>query len=155
MWKALSDAVLVVDLLNYKWINMDTRCQICGLEERSVNHVLFSCSIARQMWSLSRFPSPRNGFDSSTMFTNFSYMLQILKSPLVLSTIKRSFPWLLWNLWKNKNSFCIEGKMYSTIDIVSKVLEEVNLRLRWYWTKRMLSRNQKHDMSSIENENYL
>lgn len=58
IWKALSDAIAVNDCLRKRGMRCDPRCQICGMEGESINHVLFSCTLARQIWAISGFPSP-------------------------------------------------------------------------------------------------
>ncbi|KAL1214129.1 putative mitochondrial protein [Cardamine amara subsp. amara] len=52
LWRALNGALPVVDLIASRGMDTDSRCQICGLEGESVNHVLFSCTRARQLWAL-------------------------------------------------------------------------------------------------------
>ena len=47
LWKAISGAISVDDHLIERGMRVDTRCQICGLEGESINHVLFTCTIAR------------------------------------------------------------------------------------------------------------
>lgn len=62
LWKALSGALPVVVALQGKGIRLNKLCQICGMEEESINHILFSCSLARQIWALSDYPVPEFGF---------------------------------------------------------------------------------------------
>lgn len=55
-------------LENYQWNftsyrfgslkRVDSKCQICGLEGQLTNHVLFTCSLARQLWIISQYPYP-------------------------------------------------------------------------------------------------
>lgn len=60
--KFSSEAIHVADHLLERGMKGDTRCQICGMEGEAMNHVLFTCSIARQSWALCNFPTPVNGF---------------------------------------------------------------------------------------------
>ena len=48
LWKVISGALPVADNLVERGMKIDTRCQIRGLEGESLNHVLFTCTIARQ-----------------------------------------------------------------------------------------------------------
>ena len=48
LWKVISGALPVADNLTDRGMKIDTRCQICGLEGESLNHVIFSCTVARQ-----------------------------------------------------------------------------------------------------------
>lgn len=90
-------------------MKVDTRCQRCGLEGESSNHVLFTCSVARQVWALSLFPSPPSGFDMASVFENLFFVLTTSKKLGFSSEIARTFPWLLWMLWKNRNKLIFEG----------------------------------------------
>lgn len=58
LWKVVS-GVLVANNLSERSMKVDTRCQICVLEGEYVNHVLFACTVAKQTWTLSSFPSLR------------------------------------------------------------------------------------------------
>lgn len=46
-WRALSNAIATGELLVKRGIKMDPQCQACGFQGESVNHLLFTCPIAR------------------------------------------------------------------------------------------------------------
>ena len=52
----LSDALPVSDLISAKGMNVDERCQLCGLDGESIHHTLFQCSGESQVWALSGIP---------------------------------------------------------------------------------------------------
>ncbi|XP_018463709.1 uncharacterized protein LOC108834892 [Raphanus sativus] len=62
--------------LHARGMKGDVVCQTCGLDGESINHVLFSCTLARQIWAQSGFPHPPGGFHDSSIFANVSYLLQ-------------------------------------------------------------------------------
>lgn len=49
VWKALSGALPVLDALHARGMKGDMVCQTCGLDGESINHVLFACTLARQV----------------------------------------------------------------------------------------------------------
>lgn len=53
LWRTVSNIIPVADVIALKGMTIDSRCQICGLEGESSNHVLFTCALARQVWALS------------------------------------------------------------------------------------------------------
>lgn len=107
----------------------DGTCQTCGADGESINHVLFSCSFARQVWAISWFPSPSGGFDDSSVFENLSYLVTTWQARDEIKDVTRSFPWILWYLWKNRNSLLFEGAMFNTEQVCDKAVEEAQL---WY-----------------------
>ncbi|XP_018479618.1 uncharacterized protein LOC108850618 [Raphanus sativus] len=128
MWKALSNALAVSEECIARGMKVDPRCQRCGDDGESINHALFSCPAARLVWATSGFPFPQRGFENSSLFENFSYLLSIGKDPRVPKEFRQVFPWILWMLWKNKNAFAFEGKEYAAEDTVAKCREEAT---RW------------------------
>lgn len=127
MWRAASDALPVTDLIIKRRIKLDSRCQICGQEGESVNHVLFTCTLARQVWALTNFPSPPLGFDPLSVHSNLHYLLKMSKLECIPVEIRRRFPWILWRLWKNRNYFFFEAKMFDPEETVQKIIEDTDL----------------------------
>lgn len=126
LWKTLSEALPVVDLIVKRDMSIDSRCQTCGGEGESINHVLFFCSLARQVWAMSNFPSPDGGFDKNVLFSNFSHLLKTYQKNLVPIEIRRLFPWLVWYIWKNMNGLLIEKKLFLASEVVEKACEEMD-----------------------------
>ncbi|KAG7555091.1 Reverse transcriptase zinc-binding domain [Arabidopsis suecica] len=87
MWKAISGAIPVTEKLASRGISLDQRCQICGFEGESINHLLFICTLARQVWALADIPSPENGFDGHSIYHNLHYILKLAKSSSVQDMI--------------------------------------------------------------------
>ena len=50
LWKVLSDALPVAELILNRGMQINGRCQTCGLEGELIHHVLFQCPPARQAW---------------------------------------------------------------------------------------------------------
>ncbi|KAG7583540.1 Reverse transcriptase zinc-binding domain [Arabidopsis suecica] len=124
LWKVLCGALPVASALNYRGMKTDERCQLCGGEEETVNHVLFTCSMARQVWALTGIPSPQWGFENGSVFANIHYLLMNTSNPLWPEDLRGSFPWTLWRIWKNRNLACFEGKGFSSLESVQKIRED-------------------------------
>lgn len=90
-------------------MKVDSQCQVCGLEGESQNHVLFTCSFARQVWTLSGIPYPANGFSTDSIFQNFNHLLEMQGKDILPKEFVQSFPWVLWLLWTNRNKLNFEG----------------------------------------------
>lgn len=138
LWKVVSGAIPVVDRMMQRGLKVDSRCQTCGGEGESANHVLFNCSVARQTWALSSFPVPANGFDSYSIYHNLYYLFLTAKNNLVSLEIRRSFPWILWQLWKNRNLFFFEEKRFVITETVAKILDDAN---QWFFAQSLEKRD--------------
>lgn len=125
-WRALSDALPAGELLVRRGIKMDPVCQTCGFQGESINHIVFGCSIARQVWALSNVPHPENGYDPVSHYTNFHILLKMLRNSNIPEEVRISIPWIAWYLWKFRNGILFEGKQVSALDLVAKIKEESN-----------------------------
>ena len=134
LWKCLSNALPVAELISERGMKVDMRCQLCGLEGESINHTLFECCVARQVWALSGMPHPRNGFCDSCIFANVNYLLKMSKNLGIQERARRSWPWLLWNLWKNRNHLIFEGTSFSCTEIARKAAADAN---EWFMAHRI------------------
>ncbi|CAA7056903.1 unnamed protein product [Microthlaspi erraticum] len=138
LWKVLSGAVSVVDKLKERGMVIDSICQACGMPGESINHVLFSCSISRQIWAMSDFPFPENGFGES-IYANIHHLMSQCQNERVHSEIKKRFPWVLWFIWKNRNFFLFENKSLDTRTIMGKIIEEMEL---WFLAQEVEERDE-------------
>lgn len=129
IWKALSGAISALDVLRSRGMKCDSVCQTCGMDGESINHILFSCTLARKVWALSNFPSPLGGFHEDSIYQNLSYLLARWKDDKHQRELTQSFPWTLWYLWKNRNSLLFEGCLFDGEQICAKVREESHLWL--------------------------
>ncbi|KAG2264204.1 hypothetical protein Bca52824_071283 [Brassica carinata] len=105
---------------------MDSCCQICGFEGESVNHLIFTCPVTRQVWALSLIPLPEYGFDLVSFYSNLHFLLTSLTDSNSTKEARRGFPWVIWHLWKNRNFFWFEGRRFNAYEIVQKIKLEAD-----------------------------
>ena len=105
-------------------MKVDSRCQRCGFSSESINHILFSCPVARLLWAQIGFPFPPRGFENRSLLENFAYLLEIKSNKELPDVLTRIFPWVLWMLWNNKNAFDFEGKKYAVEATVEKIKDD-------------------------------
>lgn len=95
-----------------------------------VNHIFFSCHVDRQIWALSHFPLPQNGFDEDPIYVNIHYLFQVGKNIKVPLEVRRLFiPWVLW--------FTMERKIETSFSLKGKHLMEEKIALQRSGKKRM------------------
>lgn len=120
LWKAVSEALPVAELILRRGMKIDNRCQTCGSEEESILHVLFHCAPARQVWALSGIPHPKIGFDEGSLLGNVSYLLSLKTTSRLDEKMIRVWPWILWSLWKSRNELIFKGRRWSPEEIKEK-----------------------------------
>ncbi|CAA7026771.1 unnamed protein product [Microthlaspi erraticum] len=123
LWKALTGSLAVTERLKTRGIHCNSGCSFCSAETEEINHILFECPQARQVWALSNVPSPQGGFCGS-VFQNISYLTEIGKREAIPEEIRAVGPWILWVLWKNRNVKLFEGKMFLPNEVVAKAYDD-------------------------------
>ena len=78
------------------------QCQLCGAEEESINHLLFECPFALQIWVLSNVPSGPGIFPTSSIFTKhgFSFLAVTKRTRFELFSLD-PMVYLEKSEWKN------------------------------------------------------
>ncbi|XP_010467994.1 PREDICTED: uncharacterized protein LOC104747994 [Camelina sativa] len=104
MWQVLTGCVAVTANLRKRGISCDP---VCGYEEETINHTLFECHSARQVWALSLFPTAQGVFPSTSVLTNLDFFFWRFKD----IPSHEIFPWILWYIWKARND-----KLFSNLD---------------------------------------
>ncbi|XP_013694544.2 uncharacterized protein LOC106398556 [Brassica napus] len=124
LWKAMSEALSVAELINARGMHVDARCQACGEEPETINHVLFTCHVARQVWALSSIPNTRKGFHEFSVYANLNFLLNLKSYGNGPLRLWRSWPWIVWNLWKRRNELLFRGRGFSLEEVVKKAENE-------------------------------
>ncbi|WZZ42308.1 hypothetical protein YC2023_038568 [Brassica napus] len=96
--------------------------------------------------------SPASGTNRASSLWFFAVIYLSEPSYLVASTKKKqrtdygnikSFPWILWNLWKGRNALVFEKSRISSASCISKSLEEGDI---WY----MVNYNENNQAAALE-----
>lgn len=107
MWRALSGALAVKDRLQTRDIMIDATYLRCGSAAETILPCLFHCEVARRVWARSRFPLPAGGFSTNSVWLNFYHLISASKKLPQENEVRLSFPWILWQLWKARNSLSV------------------------------------------------
>lgn len=68
------------------------------------------------------------GFSQNSVFLiNFHHLLKTSKRKNTDYRLRRTFPWVLWHLWKAKTTLLFEKAQTSPLDILSKARKDANL----------------------------
>jgi len=71
----VSNALPVADGIASRGMQVDNRCQFCGMDGETENHLLFTCPYARLVWAVSGVPLPHEGFSTSIFRTSIFFSL--------------------------------------------------------------------------------
>lgn len=111
------------DRLRTRGIQIADGCLMCGEEQETINHILFKCPLARQVWALSLIPVPWEGFGDS-IYANMNHLLQVSQNKVIQQQLRAVSPWIIWVLWKNRNKMLFEGTSEITKNIVEKAFDD-------------------------------
>lgn len=103
---------------------MDSTCPVCHQGPETICHMLFHCQTAKEVWEASRFPLPQAGWSLNSVFLNLHHLISTSQKQSIGASVRLSFPWLLWQIWKARNKLCFEQVQSTATDIVSKATEE-------------------------------
>lgn len=136
LWKCLSNALHVAEDIAKRGMKVDERCQLCGEEPDTANHILFSCHLARRVWDEVNVPLQCGGFYLESIFQNINHLLKLGDGRRVEDENYKAFPWILWRIWENIKDFIFEGKIYKPSIWWPKCLMigEIGLGLKWWQT---------------------
>ncbi|KAG7579374.1 Reverse transcriptase zinc-binding domain [Arabidopsis thaliana x Arabidopsis arenosa] len=123
LWQILTGCVPVTENLRRRGINCDTGCARCGAPEETINHTLFQCHPARQIWALSQIPTAIGIFPTESNFTNLDHLFWRIPSEFDSS----AFPWIIWYIWKARNEKIFENIDTDPIEVLRLAEKEAQL----------------------------
>ena len=126
LWKVLSEAIPVADLILKRGMKVDERCQLCGVEGETIQHTLFQCAAARHVWAISGIPQPEFDLQEGHLFSNLNYFLNLKSHPRGEVEDKRVWHWIVWFIWKSRNDFLFNGVRWTPKEIVLKEKSEAD-----------------------------
>ncbi|KAG7593940.1 Ribonuclease H-like superfamily [Arabidopsis thaliana x Arabidopsis arenosa] len=123
LWKLARNALPVGTLLASRGISANTTCKKCGGVE-DPTHIFFHCPFAKQVWDAVpclALPQLEIGVSLKALLVGLQQLVSL--PPVGLST-KPLFPWVLWFLWKARNSLVFENRLVSAEDTILKAVKE-------------------------------
>ncbi|CAN6802328.1 unnamed protein product [Brassica oleracea var. botrytis] len=110
--------------------------------------MLFRCSKALELWDLTECPKPAQGF-SNGLEANIAFLFDALDGNGAGDSKVRSIPWVLWNVWKNRNALLYAETQTSPSFWVLNAEEEATL---WFEANKQAQHieAQSHRMGDME-----
>ncbi|XP_056860054.1 uncharacterized protein LOC108829850 [Raphanus sativus] len=116
LWQAISGCVATAERLTYRHLGTDRSCPRCDGPVKSINHLLFECPPALQVWALSDYPSLPGYFPCTSIYQNMYLLFWTSKEVAPLRPQFDTFPWICWFIWKARNDKLFNGKDISPMD---------------------------------------
>ncbi|CAA7032385.1 unnamed protein product [Microthlaspi erraticum] len=120
IWQALTGCIAVGVRLQSRGMQIDPQCMRCGMAAETVNHTLFECPPALQVWALSPIPTAPQRFPTGSLFANMAYLFWNLPD----DDRMRMYPWLIWYIWKSRNDKVMANVDWDPNEIVIKATAE-------------------------------
>ncbi|XP_010495441.1 PREDICTED: uncharacterized protein LOC104772536 [Camelina sativa] len=118
MWQVLSGCISVSTNLRRRGVSCDVVCTRCGMEAEDINHAIFLCPPARQVWALANVPVGPQLFPTGSVYANLDHFLD----PKGPGSHISAFPWLMWYIWKARNASVFDS-IDERPDVVVRVAE--------------------------------
>ena len=118
IWKIFHRALPVGEILRARQINVDGRCKICGLPE-TIDHLFLQCSFAKQVWNLVPVWPSIEYSGTAKLQSEWNNLVARQALPPTGLTAGSIAPWILWQLWKARNSLMFNDKGFSVRDVIS------------------------------------
>ncbi|CAA7021910.1 unnamed protein product [Microthlaspi erraticum] len=120
IWQALTGCIAVGARLQSRGMQIDPQCMRCGMAAETVNHTLFECPPALQVWALSPIPTAPQRFPTGSLFANMAYLFWNLPD----DDRMRMYPWLIWYIWKSRNDKVMANVDWDPNEIIIKATAE-------------------------------
>ena len=127
IWRSLTVALAVKERLQTRGIPIDATCLGCDAASESICHLLFHCDKARQTWELSNVPLPPARFSRNSVFLNMFHLISVMNNNRLEQKIRQAIPWLLWQIWKARNSHTFKATVVPPRQIVTLAFDEAEI----------------------------
>jgi len=141
LWQILASCVPVRENLRKRGINCDIGCARCGATEKTINHTLFQCHPARQIWALSQIPTVIGIFPSDSIYENLDHLFWRVQS----AVDSFSYPWIIWYIWKARNAKLFDNVDKDPLDILSLAEKEAQS-----WKSAQVELHSENPVSFLE-----
>lgn len=121
--RAASGALAVAERLTAHGMPVEMTCKLCNQGIETIEHVLFKCDKAQEMWR-EFSPVICQAFQDLTLVELLNICLQLMEGGALDQSQRQAIPWMLWTIWKNRNSLLYAEVQESKSSLVQNAIEE-------------------------------
>jgi ribonuclease HI len=117
------DALPVMSTLRRRIQRISPQCQVCGLEDETIRHLLFDCPFAKAVWLVSplQIRSAELPLDTKVVWLWLWSSLQPADKPLSC--------YIAWEIWKARNKYIFEGTQPQPLQITHQAIHTAKTKL--------------------------
>ena len=106
-WKAGRNILATKSNLTQRRIISDGTCDLCGQEQETVCHLLWTCDHAKEVWRSSKFALP---FEIQSHWSFLDVVAKLQSCDQSRPGQLEQFISVCWGIWKNRNDLRMGGK---------------------------------------------
>ncbi|XP_042942843.1 uncharacterized protein LOC122277025 [Carya illinoinensis] len=118
--KAVNSILPTRQNLRQRRVIEDASCPICGLKDETIDHVLWSCPAAADVWAENDSGLQKWICEEKEFFNIWSDMQETLQKNKVAEAVM-----ILRGLWTRRNNLVFEGKFESPTRVVTNALSRL------------------------------
>ncbi|KAG2328332.1 hypothetical protein Bca52824_011060 [Brassica carinata] len=126
VWRAASGALAVAERFTAHGMPVDTTCELCNQGVETIRHVLFQCVKAQELCDELRV-APDQLLQDVSLIELLKESLRLITQETLEKERRQAVPWILWMIWKNRNSLLYAEIQESKSILVQKAMEEATL----------------------------
>uniref|UniRef100_A0A803L9W5 Reverse transcriptase zinc-binding domain-containing protein n=1 Tax=Chenopodium quinoa TaxID=63459 RepID=A0A803L9W5_CHEQI len=112
LWRACKGFLAVKERLHYRHITPEKSCSICNASEESINHAIFECKAATEVWAASPLFSQVSAAPSNSFVERFLWYSKNVSKDELLSIAS-----LAWAAWHCRNKYIFEQEAFNAVDV--------------------------------------
>ena len=118
VWKTLHGALPVGEQLVARQIKVDGKCKLCGLPE-SIDHLFLHCNFAKQVWKSAPVWPSIDYSGTIELRSEWNSLCSRQNLPPMGLSMGALTPWILWQIWKARNSLVFKDKGFMSMAIAA------------------------------------
>lgn len=123
LWHACHNSIPVANNLQKRGMRVDGICRQCGEASETVEHLFFLCAKAQIIWKLA--PVSWDGLESQTFsFKEWWRAHGKVGQREKLKERQEQTAYIIWHIWKARNSWLYNGQMVPELEVVQQTMEE-------------------------------
>ena len=119
-WRVAHNSLAVMDNMRKRGIVIDNTCQTCGESTETLNHMLFECRVAKEIWEMIPTSFYVSASTSDNLIENINYLLVGAKQDK-----REALNFFAgWNIWKMRNNILFHHKRDHILRVIHAAIRE-------------------------------